>query len=148
MESRTNQNKISQGTTLVGNIKSNGGFRIEGAVEGTINTPAKVVIGSTGTLDGALSCENADIEGRVTGKIHVTGTLTLRGSAHIEGEVITQKLAVEPGATFNATCTMGKTAVKESSELTRNLEVSGKKIQNPPFERSRRSKVKSSEQAN
>ena len=42
----------------------------------------------------------------------MSGTLTLKTSAHIEGEVIVGKLAVEPGATFNVTCAM-KGAVKE-----------------------------------
>ena len=38
--------------------------------------------------------------------------LSLRGSAHVEGEVQVSKLAVEPGANFNANCIM-KGAVKE-----------------------------------
>ena len=39
-------------------------------------------------------------------------TLSLKSSAHIEGEVQIGKLAVEPGATFNAVCSM-KGAIKE-----------------------------------
>ena len=148
METRSQQNKISQGTTLVGDIRSEGGFRIEGTIEGTINTPSKVVIGSTGILQGTLSCKDADIEGRVTGKILVSGTLTLRASANIEGEVVTKKLAVEPGATFNATCAMGDNPIAKEIEIPKELEASGKKTQNSPFERSRRSKVTPTEQAN
>ncbi len=147
MESRSQQNKISQGTTLTGDINAQGGFRIEGTIEGNINTPGKVVIGATGVLNGSLSCANADIEGKVTGKIMITGTLTLRGSAQIEGEVVTKKLAVEPGATFNASCTMGTTANKEHLSIPKELDISGKTTQNAPFERSRRSKAPS-EQAN
>ena len=45
-------------------------------------------------------------------KLKLNGTLTLRSSAYIEGEVEIAKLSVEPGATFNAICSM-KGGVKE-----------------------------------
>jgi cytoskeletal protein CcmA (bactofilin family) len=102
----TGQNRINDGTTLKGNITSNGYFRIDGIIEGNIKTPSKVVIGKTGVIIGTLSCENADIEGKVKGLLDIKGTLSLRATANIEGEVITGKLAVEPGATFNANCLM------------------------------------------
>jgi len=102
----TGQNRINDGTKLKGNIVSNGYFRIDGIIEGNVKTPSKVVIGKTGVVIGTLSCENADIEGKVKGILDIKSTLSLRSTAHIEGEVITGKLAVEPGATFNATCLM------------------------------------------
>ena len=43
---------------------------------------------------------------RFSGKIELTGTLVLKDTAHIEGEVMIGKLSVEPGATFNANCSM------------------------------------------
>ena len=55
---------------------------------------------------------NADFEGSFSGKLKLGGMLTLRSSAYIEGEVEISKLSVEPGATFNATCSM-KVGVKE-----------------------------------
>ncbi len=103
---RSQQNRISQGTKLVGDITSEGGFRIDGEVEGNLNTPNKVVIGKNGVIKGSLICKDADIEGTVNGKLTVNNLLSLKGTAHIEGEVIVSKLAVEPGATFNASCEM------------------------------------------
>jgi cytoskeletal protein CcmA (bactofilin family) len=101
------QNRIVQGTKIIGTIISDGGFRIDGEIEGDVKTQGKVVIGSTGKIKGTLSCENADIEGVFDGKLVVKETLSLRSTATIEGEVFIGKLAVEPGATFNATCAMG-----------------------------------------
>lgn len=108
------QNRINDGTKLKGNVTSNGYFRIDGIIEGNVKTPSKVVIGKTGIVIGTLSCENADIEGKVNGILDIKGTLSLKGTAIIEGEVVTGKLAVEPGATFNATCLM-KGSKKEAS---------------------------------
>ena len=117
----TQQNTIARGTTIVGDITSEGGFRIEGQVQGNIKTPGKVVIGKTGVINGTLEGANADFEGRFTGKLKLSGTLSLRSSAHVEGEVEVSKLAVEPGATFNATCSM-KGAVKELGNGQKRLQ--------------------------
>ncbi|WP_303687624.1 polymer-forming cytoskeletal protein [Nonlabens dokdonensis] len=106
MDSGKSQNRISQGTVVTGDIVSNGGFRIDGTVNGTLKTAAKVVIGKEGKLEGTLECNNADVEGIVSGKLIVDGILTLKSTAKINGEVVTQKLAVDPGASFNATCKM------------------------------------------
>ncbi len=106
MEPTVSQNRINEGTHLKGDIVSSGFFRIDGHIEGNISKPSKVVLGKSGVIKGKLICEDADIEGRFEGNLNVSGTLSLKATAHIEGEVVVGKLAVEPGATFNATCTM------------------------------------------
>ena len=106
METSTQQNIIAQGTKIVGDIASQGPFRIDGTVEGNVKTSGKIVIGKSGFIKGTLQGENADFEGKFSGKLILSGTLSLKSTAHIEGEVHTSKLAVEPGATFNATCSM------------------------------------------
>ncbi len=103
------QNRIAEGTTIVGSITSEGGFRIDGRVEGDVKTKGKVVVGKSGKIEGSLLCLSADIEGSFKGILTVNGLLSLKSEAKIEGEVIIQKLAVEPGATFNASCSMGNT---------------------------------------
>ncbi|MDX1544655.1 MAG: polymer-forming cytoskeletal protein [Christiangramia sp.] len=100
------QNRIAAGTLISGEISGKGCFRIEGTLEGSLKTPGKVVISEGGLINGTLECENADIEGKFKGKLFVKGTLSLRSPANIEGEVVAGKLAVEPGAVFNATCEM------------------------------------------
>ena len=47
----------------------------------------------------------------------VKDLLSLKSSATIEGTVSVAKLAVEPGATFNAACTMGKGAVATATKM-------------------------------
>ncbi len=111
METSTQQNIIAQGTKIVGDIVSKGPFRIDGTIEGNVKTTGKVVVGKSGLIKGTLQGENADFEGKFSGKLMLSGTLSLKSTAHIEGEVQVSKLAVEPGATFNATCSM-KGAVK------------------------------------
>ncbi|RIA08243.1 cytoskeletal protein CcmA (bactofilin family) [Flavobacteriaceae bacterium MAR_2010_72] len=114
-ETYSQQNLIAKGTTITGDIISDGDFRIEGNIQGNLKTPGKVVVGKTGLINGTLKSANADIEGKFSGKLILTDTLSLKSSAHVEGEVEVGKLAVEPGASFNATCVM-KGSVKELSK--------------------------------
>ncbi len=112
VEGTSSQNIIAQGTKIVGDFNSEGDFRIDGAIEGNIKTSGKVVVGKTGLVKGTLQGTDAYFEGKFSGKLALSGTLTLKAAAHIEGEVVVGKLAVEPGATFNVTCIM-KGTVKE-----------------------------------
>ncbi len=105
------QNRITEGSSIKGDIVSDTNIRIDGSILGNITTSKKVVIGEKGKVDGILESENADIEGRFTGKITINETLTIKSTAIIEGEVIAGKLAIEPGASFNASCVMKKETV-------------------------------------
>lgn len=113
VENTSSQNIVALGTKIVGDLNSEGDFRIDGTVEGNIRTTGKVVVGKSGIIKGTLQGTDAYFEGTFSGKLALSGTLTLKAAAHIEGEVIAGKLAVEPGATFNVTCVM-KGSVKET----------------------------------
>ncbi len=134
-EPGANQNRINEGTTINGDIVSKGFFRIDGKIDGNLTTPSKVVLGKNGVIIGTLTCENADIEGTFEGTLNVSKLLTLRSSAKIEGGVTVGKLSVEPGALFNATCTMNTEVSKASS----------KNSNGSPFDRANRSKKASPE---
>lgn len=106
------RNIIGKTTSITGDISSEGDFRIDGKLEGSIETKGRVVIGKEGNVTGKIICNEADVEGTFSGNLQVLGVLTLKATATICGDVITGKLSVEPGANFNATCTM-KGFVKE-----------------------------------
>lgn len=99
-------NRIEKNTKIKGDIISEADFRIDGKLDGNIKTSGKVVIGIDGYIHGKVECVNADIEGNFNGELIVADLLTLKSSAVIEGTVMVSKLAVDPGATFNASCTM------------------------------------------
>jgi len=115
VENSSSQNIIAQGTKIVGDFNSEGDFRIDGTIEGNIKTNGKVAVGKAGLIKGTLQGTDAYFDGSFSGKLSLSGTLTLKSSAHIEGEVTVGKLAVEPGATFNVTCAM-KGSLKEMNK--------------------------------
>ncbi len=100
-------NIIGAGTTIDGEIRSNGDLRIDGTIRGSVSSKAKVVIGTTGIVEGDVVCQNADISGAVKGKTTVSEMLFLKAPARINGDIQTGKLVVEVGASFTGNCSMG-----------------------------------------
>lgn len=114
--------RIENSTNIKGEIISEGDFRIDGTLDGNIKTNGKIVIGKDGFVKGSISCNKADVEGKIKGNLFVSETLNLRSTSNIEGEVITGKLIVESGATFNASCSMNKDGKKSDIQLVSKLE--------------------------
>jgi cytoskeletal protein CcmA (bactofilin family) len=111
-EISNSSNTIGKGTYLEGNVETYGNIRIEGKVNGNIKSKSKVALGHGSNVNGNIMSQNADIEGEVKGKLEVAELLVLKATAVINGDIITGKLVVEPGAIFNGSCRMGAT-IKE-----------------------------------
>ena len=99
-------NTIIAGTTIKGEISSNGDFRIDGQLVGSIKCQGKIVVGQTGSIEGEIQCQNADISGILKAKVKVDELLTLKSTSKLHGDVITNKISIEPGAVFSGTCNM------------------------------------------
>lgn len=100
-------NMISEGSKVKGNIQSENDIRISGKIEGEASSKGKLIITSSGVIDGNVKATEADISGNLIGEIHVTNRLTLRKTAKIDGNIYTKTLIVEEGAEINGDCKMG-----------------------------------------
>ena len=108
---------IGAGTVINGDIESNGDIRIDGTIIGNLNSKAKILIGQDGVVEGDINGQQADIMGKVTGKLKIKELLQLRGKSNVSGELFAGKLEVEPTATFNGSCHMGANVVELTAEL-------------------------------
>lgn len=113
---------IAAGTTLKGDINSNGDIRIDGSLQGNINCTAKVVIGANGVVEGDISGQQADIMGKVVGTIQVKDLLQLKGSSQVKGNLHAGKLQIEPSASFNGQCHMNSNESGESQRAGKKVE--------------------------
>lgn len=103
-------NTIARGTVLEGKITTKGDIRVEGKVIGTISCDAKLVIGEHGSVEGFVDARNAYIAGEIKGEVVVRELLQLQEKGRIEGDIYTQKLSVQVGASFTGNCRMGEDA--------------------------------------
>lgn len=94
-------NRINQDCIIIGTINSITDIRIDGTVNGNVNSRAKIVIGPTGKITGDIQCEDLTVEGVVEGNISVSRTLYFRKTSQI-GQFVAkfQKIIIEEGATL------------------------------------------------
>ena len=103
-------NIIGKETVLQGSIESVGNIRVEGKVYGNAKARAKFVMGNDAYVDGNVVARTAEVAGKIKGNIEISELLILKPTAVINGDILTNKLVVEPGATFNGGCQMGHLA--------------------------------------
>ena len=106
---------LEKDSSFKGEFKSECDFRVDGNFEGSIETNGKVVIGKNGRIEGTVVCFSADIEGSITGTLHVEDLLSIRSTGEVTGDVVISKLVVESGAIFNAKSSMKDENAEDSS---------------------------------
>ncbi len=99
-------NMITDGTLIKGDIKAEGDFRLDGTLQGNIELNGKLVVGDTGVVNGNVLCMNANIIGSVNGNLSVKELLSLHSTARVRGDILINKLSIEPGAVFSGKCRM------------------------------------------
>ena len=109
-------NALTSGSKIIGTVITDSDMRIDGTVEGDVKCAGKLVVGEQGLVKGTVECQNAEIMGRLDGKIDVKYTLALRATSTIKGEINTGTLMIEPNAIFNGSCTMGAKAPEQPAK--------------------------------
>lgn len=110
-------NALTSGSKIIGTVITDSDMRIDGTVEGDVKCAGKLVVGEQGLVKGTVECQNAEIMGRLDGKIDVKYTLALRATSTIKGEINTGTLMIEPNAIFNGSCTMGAKAPEQPAKV-------------------------------
>lgn len=99
-------NLIANTTEFKGDLKTSSDIKFDGKFEGNLITDDRLLLGQNGYIKGDVKCKNAVISGTIEGKIIVEELIKLESTAKIQGELITSKLAIEPGAILDGNCTM------------------------------------------
>ena len=104
-----NNSVFGRGSQMKGNMKCEGGLRIDGEFEGSIESSDTLVVGKEGAVRANAKVKRAVIGGRFEGNIHATGKVELHSGCEMLGEVETPSLVIEEGVVFEGTCKMGTT---------------------------------------
>ncbi|MBI4690556.1 MAG: polymer-forming cytoskeletal protein [Nitrospirae bacterium] len=82
-----------------GDIQTKGTLRIDGTVEGNIETDW-LIIGEQAYLKGDVLTRGIVIGGKVDGNIKAKEIIEIKSKGQIIGEIVTNKLTVAEGAVF------------------------------------------------
>lgn len=95
---------IGEGDELSGDLRFRVGYRIDGTLRGTIDSPSTLVVGPTGSVDVEhLSARGLTVSGRVRGDLVVGERLQIHAGGEVAGNVTLRGpgLVMEPGARFD-----------------------------------------------
>jgi len=88
-----------------GDIKTQGTLRVDGTVEGNIETDW-LILGETSHLNGDASAKSIIVGGRVEGNLNAKEVIEIKASGKVNGELTTSRLSIAEGAIFEGRSTM------------------------------------------
>lgn len=95
---------VGPGTFIRGEIRIAGFVRIDGDVDGNLETPGRVIVGENARVRGDIRSLVATIGGVVQGDVIAPEGVTILSSGMVIGNVITKKLQVEDYVLLNGRC--------------------------------------------
>jgi cytoskeletal protein CcmA (bactofilin family) len=108
---------LAKGVVLKGEIHVEGTVRIDGRLDGDIETKGQVIIGEDGLVQGTITAGSVVSSGRIKAKVMANERVHLMKTATLIGEVLTPVFLMEEGAKLQGTTDMGVTAWTD--ELTK-----------------------------
>ena len=106
---------LAKGVVLKGEIHVEGTVRIDGRLDGDIQTKGQVIIGEDGVVQGTITAGTVISSGRIKAKVMADERVQLMRTATLIGEVLTPVLIIEEGAKLQGVMDMGVTAWEEES---------------------------------
>lgn len=97
---------LGKGAKLVGKISLDGPARIEGQIEGEIESKETLTIGEGAVVKAKIVGTTVIVHGQVTGDITARTRLELRSPGRVQGNITTACLVIQEGTVFEGQCSM------------------------------------------
>ena len=97
---------IGKGSKIKGDLFVDGGVRIDGEVEGKVESTGFVTIGVSGVANADIKSDECLVSGKVVGNITVSDGLELDSTANLSGNIIAKVIKIHTGAIFNGVSQM------------------------------------------
>ena len=112
--SRENRAYLDKGCVVKGKISFKGSVRIDGEIEGEINSEDNVAIGEGAVISANIKAVSIVVAGVVSGELTASQRIELYPSAQVIGNLTAPRMVIHEGATFEGSCTMqSKAAARE-----------------------------------
>ncbi len=89
---------LAKGVVLKGEIRVEGTVRIDGRLDGEIQTKGQVIIGEDGLVQGTIMAGTVISSGRIKANVTANRASPVTEDATLIGEVLTPVLIIEEGA--------------------------------------------------
>ena len=104
---------IGKGSAISGNMKVNGFIRIDGDIDGNLETDGNVIVGENARIRGDLTAKSAIIGGIIKGNVKANESIKILADAAVIGDVISRKVQVDGSAIIHGHCI----SIKDEAEF-------------------------------
>jgi cytoskeletal protein CcmA (bactofilin family) len=101
-----------------GDIETVGVLKVEGAVEGSIQSRVQVLVARGGSVSGDIETVEAVVGGTVRGAIRAQERVEIQSGAVVNGDITTSRIAVAEGGSINGQIRMGESGARETPRET------------------------------
>jgi cytoskeletal protein CcmA (bactofilin family) len=111
---------IGENSMLDGTFEVTGNLRVDGKFTGKLRVTETLVVGKNGLVDAKVEARNAVVAGTIKGDLNASEKITLQSGSRLEGEMVTSRLVIEEGVSFQGSCnTSSGAATTRRPETTR-----------------------------
>ncbi len=100
------ENVIGPTASFSGQLKCEGGVRIDGVLRGRVETSGNVIIGEAAKVVADISGRNISVAGAVKGNIKANGRLEILSTGQVWGDISVESFLIDEGGFFNGVSTM------------------------------------------
>ena len=114
---------IGSGTTVNGDIVSDSAIiRVDGQVNGGVNTKGDLVIGEMGIINGNVYASSVYLAGKIDGDVEATNKIEIEAKGKLLGNIQTKLLAMDETAVIQGQVNMTVEEAEESKSDSKDNE--------------------------
>jgi len=95
---------IGNGSAIKGNLKINGFVRVDGDIDGNLETDGNIIIGENARIRGNITAKSVIIGGIILGNIMAEESIRLLSNAVVIGDILSHKVQIDDLATIHGHC--------------------------------------------
>ena len=95
---------IGKGSSITGDLHINGFVRLDGDINGSLETDGNVIIGDTARIKGDVKSKSVIVGGIVVGNVIAQDNVKLLSGAAVLGDIISRKVQIEDKVVFHGHC--------------------------------------------
>ncbi len=104
---------IAAGTTIVGDVGSEGVVKVEGVVQGTVRAATQILVAPGASIRGDVFAPEIVAGGEIHGTVHADERVEIQAGAMVHGDIQTQRLLIAEGGRIN-----GQISMEQGGERT------------------------------
>jgi cytoskeletal protein CcmA (bactofilin family) len=103
---------FTEGTELVGVLKTEGNVFLEGKMDGEIAATGKTVIEVDSVVNANINCHDINVNGEINGDLDIVNCIEVSSTGKVFGNLVCDELVIDEGATYRGEISVTEKNIK------------------------------------